>query len=197
MPQVDKTTVEIQRDLDEGLDNQPKETYGWDDFAFPVNGLRVNPTTSKPDYDSTEGEFLFDDSSIEIVVGKQITQHRFKTGTGVEWRPHVHWLQESAGDVKWQLDYKIDPANTAEGSYTSITTTTAEFTYSSGVLHQISVFPVIDMSSYDTTAAVVTIRLSRVGNDVADTYTGDVRFQSFDFHVPIDQRSGSRQEFIK
>lgn len=194
---INKTGTEVDRDMSEGLDNQPQETIGWDDFAFSVGNLQINPNTSKPDYDYDEAEFLFDDSSTETVVGKKITEHRFKVGTGVEWRPHVHWIQESVGVVKWQLEFKIVPADSAEGVFLTINSTDDEFTYVSGTLHQITLFPAIDVSALNTTAALVTIKISRLGGDVGDTYVGDVRFQSFDMHVPIDQPRGSRQEFIK
>jgi len=197
MDRLTKTITQVETDMQEGLDNQPHSSSGWDDFSFPVTGLRINPSTSKPDYDYDEGEFLFDDASTETVVGKKITEHRFKVGTGVEWRPHIHWIQESAGVVKWQLEIKIVPANNAEGTFLTFLSTTDEFTYTSGTLHQITLFPTIDVSSLNTTAALVTVKISRLGGDAADTYVGDARFQSFDMHVPIDQPRGSRQEFVK
>lgn len=195
---LSNTGAEVQTDIDEGLNNQPKENYVWDDFSFPVGNLRVNPVTSKPDYDDTENEFLFDDASTETVVGSGITSHGFKTGVpGLEWRPHVHWIQENAGDVVWQLEYKIHCANELEPAWSApITTTSKEFTYTSGSLHQISEFTPIDVSGIDVTACVVKVRISRVGGSGLDNYVGDARFDSFDFHVPIDQL-GSRMEFIK
>jgi len=195
---LNKTGTEVDEDLLEGLDNKPKSNYVWDDFSFPVNNLRVNPVTSKPDYNQDEIEFLFDDSTTETVSGSRITSHKFKTGvSGLEWRPHVHWIQESSGDVVWQLQYKIHCIGDDEPSWSSpITTTAKSRPYVSGALHQISSFAPIDVSSIDTTACIVKVRVSRLGGDAADTYVGDARFDSFDFHVPIDQM-GSRQEFIK
>ena len=171
------------------------EHFYWDDFDFPVSGLRVNPATSKPDYDQDEDEFLFDASSTERVQGAKISLHAFKLDAE-EWRPHVHWVQENSGNVVWQLEYKLWPAGEAEPDWVTITTIAKEFTYTSGSIHQISAFTPIDVSSYYSTAIEVKIRVSRLGANAADTYTGDARFMGFDFHVPID-RFGSEEEYTK
>lgn len=197
MAQLTRGIQELEQDFDEGLDNLQKENYVWDDFSFPVSNLRINPATTKPDYNYNEGEYLFDASSTETVVGKQITKHQFKAGVpGLEWRPHIHWMQSQAGNVIWELQYKISSIGEAEPSYTTIQSTGVVITYTSGIIHQISTFPAVDVSNIDTTACVVTVKVSRLGANASDTYTIDARFQAFDFHVPIDQ-IGSRQEFIK
>lgn len=194
---LNKSGSQVDRDLLEGLNNQPKENYVWDDWSFPTSNLRVSPVSSKPDYDQTENEYLFDDSTNETVIGSGITSHTFKLGeAGMTWRPHVHWMQEGSGRVLWQLRYKITPAGGQEGSWVTITSTTDEFTYTSGSLHQITIFPYIDASSFTSTAFEVKVEITRLATDVLDNYVGDARFLSFDIHVPIDQL-GSRQEFIK
>lgn len=192
------TGEEVQTDINEGLDNQPKDNFVWDDFAFSVSNLRVNPVTSKPDYDQNENEYLFDANSTETVVGSGITSHKYKLGVpGMTWRPHIHWVQEAVGKVQWQLEYKLWPANELEpASYTTLQIDKSEFTYTAGALHQIDIFPYIDMSAFNSTAIMVKFKVSRLGGDVQDTYPGDARLLSFDIHVPIDQL-GSRQEFIK
>jgi len=172
------------------------DNYPWDDFAFSVNNLRVNPATSKPDFDETEGEYLFDDSSTETVVGAQISRHEFAQDQQ-EWRPHVHWVQEAVGNVVWQLQYKIWPANTVEPAYTTISAFTPEFAYTSGSLHQITSLPPVDVTSYsNSTAMMVKVKISRLGGDANDTIVGDARFLGFDFHVQVDA-FGSREEFTK
>lgn len=195
--QANKTITEINRDFSEGLDNQPKENYVWDDWSFPTSNLKISPVTSKPDYDQTEDEYLFDDSTNETVIGSGITSHKFKLGeSGMTWRPHIHWMQEGSGRVLWQLRYKIIPANTLESGWITIQSTTDEFTYTSGSLHQITIFPYIDTSTFTSTAFQVKVEITRLASDLLDTYVGDARFMAFDIHVPIDQ-IGSRQEFIK
>lgn len=192
MGKLSKTTAEVERDLLEGLDGQPKSIVGYEDFDFNVNNLRISPTTSKPDYDQVEGEYLF--AITEEVHGNKITKHAYKIGAGVIWYPHLHWAQTQNQVVNWQIDYKIWAANTLEPAWTTAQNRVSdEFTYTSGTLHQITKFASIDMSSYNSAALHVKIRIRRI----ADTYTGDARFMGFDFHVPVDQPCGSRQEFIK
>lgn len=193
--QANKVIDEINQDFLEGLDNQPKENIVWDDFSFPATALKINAVTSKPDFNQTNIEYLFDDSTKETLIGLQITRHEFKNGN-ITWNPHVHWIQESSGTVKWELQYSIHCLGEVEPSFTTITTTSTIVSYTTGAIHQISPFPDIELTDFDTTACVVKIKISRLGADVEDTYIGDVRFFSFDFHVPIDQL-GSRQIFVK
>lgn len=198
MGKLTKSTEEIQRDMNEGLDNQPKSEYVWDDWSFDVNSVKINNNTSKPDYDQDEVAYIFDDSTTETVYGTGISRHEFKLGeAGMTWRPHVHWIQKAAGVVLWELQYRFTPANSQEsGVWTTLNSTTDEFEYTSGQLHQITIFPYIDASSFNSTAFILDFRLSRLGGNAGDTYVGDAFFKSFDIHVPIDQL-GSRQEFIK
>jgi len=197
MTTLSKNAAQINQSLLETLDNQPHETFGWDDFDFSVNNLRINPSTSKPDFNYNEAEYLFDAASTETVVGAKISKHAYKT-QAAEWRPHIHWAQSNAGVVKWQLEYKIWAANTAEpASFSTIVATVPEFAYTTGTIHQITEFSPVNMSSYTSAALYVKVKISRLGGDVADTYTGDARFMGFDFHVPIDQPRGSRDEFTK
>lgn len=197
MTQLSKTTAQVETALLEVLDNQPHGTFGWDDFDFAVNNLRINPTTNKPDFDFDNAEYLFDPAATETVVGAKISKHEYKTQAAA-WKPHVHWAQSAAGVVKWQLEYKMWAANTAEpAGFTTLTTVTNEFTYTSGTIHQISSFADIDMSAFTSAAIYVKVKISRLGADAADTYAADVRFMGFDFHVPIDQPRGSRQPLTK
>lgn len=192
-----QTGSEVQQDIEEGLNNQPKENYVWDDWSFSTSNLKVSPVTSKPDYDQTEDEYLFDDSINETVIGSGITSHKLKLGvSGMTWRPHIHWMQEGSGRVLWQLRYKITPAGETEGSWITIQSTTDEFTYTSGSLHQITIFPYVDASTFTSTAFQVKVEITRLASNVLDTYVGDARFMAFDIHIPLDQL-GSRQEFIK
>lgn len=195
---LNKTESVVNTAINQEYDNDPKNNYVWDDWSFSVSNLRVNPITSKPDYDQDNIEYLFDDSSTETVVASGITSHQFKLGeAGLTWRPHVHWVQEVSGRVLWKLEYKLWDADALEPtSWTTIQSTTDEFVYTSGSLHQITIFPYIDASAFNSTAVCGKFKLSRVGGDALDTYVGDARLLSFDIHIPLDQL-GSRQEFIK
>lgn len=193
---LNKSFTDINTALAEGLDNQPKQNYVWDDWSFSISGTNVNKNTSKPDFDQDEISYTFDDTDEETIYGSGISSHKFKLGVaGLEWHPHVHWIQKAAGTVIWQLTYRLTAADSQEsGTWTTITTTASVFTYSSGSLHQITTFPAIDASGFTSTAFILDFKLSRI--NAGNTYTGDAFFKSFDIHVPIDQ-DGSREEFIK
>lgn len=168
----------------------------WDDYEFPINALRINPGTSKPDYDYTEVELLFDDASTETVVGNGHLPHNWKLKTHIY--PHVHWIQRASGIVVWQLAFKIWDNNEQEPAlFTEIETTEAIFAYTHpGNLGQISSFAPIDMINISGISPNIKIRLSRLGGDVADTLVGDAAMVKFDFHYEIDQ-PGSRQAYVK
>lgn len=173
-------------------------TYGagaWDDLRFAATNTRVNPATSKPDFDFTNVEYLFDDTDTETIVMIGQMPHAWQLGSNIE--PHVHWLQDASGNVKWQLDYMImDIGDTEPGSFTTITTTNALETYTSGVIHQYSDFAEIDMSSFNRVSAILIFKLSRLGGDEQDTMSGDARFKEFDIHFKMDT-PGSVQEASK
>lgn len=183
--------------LEVALLGYPGLARGYDDFAFSVSSLKSK--SDKPEESVEEDEFLFNANTVETVVGSKISEHRFKIGAGVIWYPHVHWAPEEAGVVIWQLEYKMWMAGSLEPGWTTINTVgiDAEFIYVNGALHQIQSLPEIDMSIYESTAIEVKVKISRLGNNVADTYPSDARFMGFDFHVPIDQSHGSREVFVK
>lgn len=195
--QIDKTAAELESSTHQQYDGDQAVNVGYDDFKFQVGNLRINPATSKPDFDYTNFVYLMDGSSTETLAARDVTSHRFKVGSGVLWYPHVHWLQEASGVVVWQLEYEFREPDYGQLTTGTITTTGQEFTYTSGSLHQISEFDPIDMSAFSSSAIMTYIRISRLGGDASDTYSGDAKFYQFDFHVPLDQERGSRQVFIK
>lgn len=167
----------------------------WDDYEFPMTSVQKNPATSKPDFDFANVLVLFDGGSTETVVGLGHLPHSWKIGSSIY--PHVHWIQEDAGVVKWQLEYKLfDNNSLCPASFTTITTVSVVFTYASGALGQISYFPAIDCSALTGVSPNLIVRLSRLGGDAADTYSGDAKTLKFDFHFEKDS-FGSREEYIK
>ena len=88
----------------------------WDDLTFPVNNLKVNPATSKPDENTDTIQYLFDDTAIETVRGTGQTSHSQKMNTSLFC--HVHWIQHAVGNVTWELNYTIYPPNTTNTSHT-------------------------------------------------------------------------------
>ncbi len=166
---------------------------GWEDMRFPLQSVVINPATSKPDFDFDEVEYLFDDAAVETVVGANQMSHTWKEGS--LGHPHVHWVQNAEGVVKWQLEYRFWNSGSVQPDWTTIDTVDAVFPYVSGDLGQISVFPAIDMAGLKSSFNVK-MRLSRLGDDEADTMVGDAKFNEFDIHYQMDSwgSGGQRQK---
>jgi len=119
--------------------------------------------------------------------------HSLKLNT--DWSPHVHWSpsDNTAGNVVWRLSWRwanigdVFPA--VQGS--------SVIAPSSGSVstHQYNDFPVITATNSNISAMVVG-RISRLGNNASDTYTGEAVFHEVDFHFLLDT-PGSRQEDAK
>ena len=61
--------------------------------------------------------------------------------------------------------------------------------------HQVAGFGEISGAG-KTLSSMLIIKLSRVANDVSDTYNADALLREFDIHFQIDS-TGSRQEYVK
>ena len=171
------------------------EAADWDDYEFPISNLRINPVTSRPDFDFDEVEYLFDDNSTETVVGNGHLPHRWLIGSDL--KPHIHWAQESSGEVTWQLEYKLWNNGDSEPSgFTTLQSNGPVFSYVSGSISQITALPSIDASLIDDVSPNLKVRVSRLGASGTDTYVGDARFWKFDIHYQVDS-FGSREEYLK
>lgn len=142
------------------------------------------------------GTLIFEDGKTQVVGGLAQMPHSWSEGS--ELRPHVHWIQPSAGDVVWQLEYRVMPAvgGVFPSSWTTVTGSTLASTYpGSGDWVQITPLPSIDMAGQKVSAMVL-FRLSRLGSDAADTVANDIQLLEFDIHYQIDS-NGSSLEFVK
>jgi len=171
----------------------------WDDLRFPAAAANPPGLASDPDYDTTNGGWLFDAASTEVLFFQVQMPHPWREGT--EIHPHVHWQKttSAAGNVYWQLDYKKAPiAAVMDAAFTTLSTTsTVPGTPDNNTAdeHLISAFDWIDMVGNELSDMLL-IKLSRIGGDAADTYGADVRLLEFDIHYEIDG-FGSGREFIK
>lgn len=175
---------------------QPNEgDLRWDDLRFPATLINPTGPVNPPDRSAVNGTLLFDDAAIEIcaIIGQM--PHSWAQGTGIT--PHIHWIQADSGDVKWRFEYVIKNNNTEAPTfpddYTALDVTSTVFPYTSGSLMQITSFGEIDMAGFDD-SCVLFMRLSRLANDVADTYSGDAALVEFDIHYRVNSH-GSINEF--
>lgn len=171
---------------------------GWDDLRFPATAINPPGAASDPDFDTTRGGWLFDAGSTEMLFVIGQLPHIYKEGTGI--RPHVHWIQENAGDVYWQLDYKwFNNGASPDADFTTLNTVDKAFTFAipspnTGIA-QISPFTEIDGTGMKA-SSVLMMKLSRIGGNGADTYTGDALMVEFDIHYMSDGH-GTQLEYTK
>lgn len=171
----------------------------WDDLKFPATAINPPGQASDPDFDTTNGTWLFDAATTEVVFLIAQMPHAWAEGTAIS--PHVHWYKttSASGDVMWQLDYKIFPiGEVGDAAFTSLTVTdTVAGTPDTDTaqMHLISSFSDIDMTG-QTLSTCLLLKLSRVGGNAADTYGADAALIEFDIHFEIDSL-GSDEEFVK
>jgi len=171
----------------------------WDDLQFPAAAINPPGLGSDPGYDTTNGGYLFDANSTELLFFQAQMPHGWREGSSI--RPHVHWQKttSAAGNVYWQLDYKKTPIGSVmDGAFTTLfNTSTVDGTPDNDTAneHLITALGDIDMTGNELSDMLV-MKLSRIGGNGADTYGADARLLEFDIHYEIDG-FGSGREFIK
>ena len=165
----------------------------WDDLRFPAVGIDPPGAVSDPSRDTTDGRLVFSASAVNTIAIQAQLPHAWKEGSAI--RPHLHWSAEdaNAGNVVWEMKYKI--ASVGEAFPALWTTLTVTDAADGADIHQIVGFAEIAMTG-KTLSAMMLILISRLGNAVADTYAGTAKLNEFDIHYEIDSL-GSDDEFIK
>lgn len=146
-----------------------------------------------PARDPDLGTLVFENDKTQVVGGLAQMPHAWREGTALG--PHVHWVQPAAGNVIWQLEYRLMPAGGGSfpATWTSVTGSDGVFPYTAGDFVQITSFPLVDMSGFNISAMML-FRLTRRGTE--DTLAANVHLLEFDIHYQIDS-FGSAHEFIK
>lgn len=165
----------------------------WDDLRVPATQFKSGVST-KPDFDFTEVGYAFDPTDDETVYITVQMPHNWAEGTDV--KPHIHWMSQAAGDVVWQLEYRwTNVGEIAASGFTSMTAWTPVFTWTSGMLHNITSMGTI-AGAGKTLSSMMQVKLTRLGTDGADTYGIDALMLELDLHYQIDGL-GSEQEYTK
>lgn len=166
----------------------------WEDLRFPAQGINPPGAASDPDINTTTGVLLFDASSVEVIAGVAQMPHGWKQGSSIY--PHVHWqpTNTNTGNVLWRFEYDIANVNgTFSGSYTAIDILDAGSGNANS--HLLATFGAISMTGY-TISSIIKWKLSRIGDDVTDTYNADAALLEFDIHYEVDS-FGSDTEYTK
>ena len=171
----------------------------WDDLRVPMQNTKINPTKSEPAFETFIGgtytyAFSATNADDESLLFSAQLPHSYKIGTNL--KPHIHWSPSTTntGNVVFELEYTAASIYGTIGATTS-TTTTIE---SGGVAfkHQLAMFDDIDGSDLGLSSMII-CRLTRLGTDAADTFTGKAFVLEFDFHFEIDTPGGSYDEYSK
>ena len=166
----------------------------WEDMRAPATAINPPGVEGDPDWDATNIGWLFDAAGIEILYIVFQVPHSYKEGTDLY--PHVHWQPTTTNtdDVLWKIDYKWTNINATDaGSTTPVELLAAG--NGTALKHQMDSFTALSGTN-KTISSILTIKLSRMGNDEDDTYTGDALLKEFDIHYQIDT-VGSRTELAK
>ena len=173
----------------------------WDDLRVPISSTKLNPLQSEPAFEQLGSSGLYayafdtanaDDESLHFVAQ---LPHGYKEGSDIE--AHIHWSPDSTdtGNVVWQLEYVISNIN---GAFAFGGVSTLEVTDAADGTqwkHQVTGLGTIPGTGINISAVIIG-RLTRLGTDVADTFTGNAFLHEIDFHYQMDTM-GSREEYIK
>lgn len=140
------------------------ETGRDDDLKFPLTGRNIDTVSGRLSYDFYNGTVGFAANArfniAETVSFNCQMPHNWIIGTTIS--PHFHWLQQHATNIpNWLLGYRVldigdeYPAIMTDFTgHTLVTPVSHAYTYTSGVLEQMTVFPDIDMSSSGLSANI-------------------------------------------
>lgn len=147
--------------------------------------------------------YIFDHAKTQSLDFSVQLPHGYKLGTTLY--PHIHWSPTTAPGttrVMWQLDYQWVNLNglfVYSGGTTTITGSevVGGATVSlSAYQHTITPIGSGIVGTGNGISSVLMCRITRLGSDPGDTFTGSAAMLSLDFHYEIDT-FGSRTAFTK
>lgn len=167
----------------------------YEDLRFPATAINPPGAASDPDWDSTNGGWLFDAGSTEVLYVIAQLPHSWKEGTAL--MPHVHWEKttSAAGNVRWQLRYEWSAYLEARTALTTTNETSPVVNSDVADTQMITALPNITATGKQISDMLV-MRIERVGGHASDTYAADARLLEFDIHYQVDS-FGSSTEFSK
>ena len=174
----------------------------WDDLRFPSQGIDIVGPSAPPTRETDTGLLIFSASAVNTIAGVAQMPHAWLEESTIF--PHVHWQRTSAaspkGDVLWRFEYEVvnNGATAAMdyGTSMDVSSTVAGIDDTGAAnIALISAFDGISMVDKNI-SCLIFWRLSRIGNDAADTATMTARLIEFDIHYIVDGW-GSQREFTK
>jgi len=166
-----------------------KDAGNWDDLRFPVQGINPTGAASPPSVDTADGCLVFSASATNVIAGVAQMPHAWEVGTAV--RPHIHWQPSNThtGNVYWRFEYEIQNVNdTFTGSLT--TQNTLDPGDGTALKHQIHNLMEggadLSMTGFRE-SCIMKWKISRIGNDGTDDFTGTAKLLEFDIHYKTNK----------
>ena len=171
----------------------------WDDMRFPAAAANPPGLASDPDFDTTNGGWLFAAAGTELLFFAAQIPHSWYEGSTLV--PHVHWQKttSASGDVVWSFEYKWAPLGEAmDAAFTQVTaSSTVADTPDNDTANEHMITSFGDLSGEGKQISdMLIMKLSRLGDNGSDTYGADARLLEFDIHYQIDG-IGSAQQYTK
>ena len=174
------------------LDSGKLGNTRWDDLSVPATTTKIG-SNAKPDFDFTNVGLLFPQNDIteKVYLTFQMS-HKKKLETPVYL--HVHFIQTSANKPTFGATVRFYNNGGQVPAFGSeiLTSATMPYTWASGSMMNIAVFPVILPPSGEELSSNLDVILYRKDNVV----TGDVLVKYIDLHYEIDS-DGSAEEYAK
>jgi len=169
----------------------------WDDLIGSLIGKTLSSVAGKVQYDWAENTVVFNSggsiSTQNDVINFSVQiPHAAIVDGNIDL--HIHWEQDTATAREFTIQHRIQnngDAKTTSWTQNIVSTDTNDkFTYTAGVLNQISDLVHIDLTDVGI-SSVVQFRIART-----DSETGDLHATFIDVHVEKDTL-GSREEYVK
>lgn len=152
----------------------------WDDLRAPVSSIPLHGKSGDPDAD-TDGVFLFDGTAAEQVSVLYQMPHCWNS-TGIRF--HCHWGKSTnaAGDVVWEMRYRIFNNGEVPGAWGALAAATSRSTTIDATQKVlVDGWPEIDMSTIRL-SGWFHVQLRRNPAATADTYAADAKLYGVDVH---------------
>lgn len=165
--------------------------WGWEDLRFPVTVLApvtpnadvvANSANNSITFETTAGTNRVTD---DHVYGVAQMPHTWRIYSDI--RPHIHFEQTNADQTNcWYMYYRVQPLGGAiTNTWSTLGPASNLFSYTSGTLHQLSIFGNIVMTNA-MESSIVDFKVFRNGA----AGTGDIEMKEVDFHYQIEKPTG-------
>jgi hypothetical protein len=181
--------------LDLGVVMQSRISHSWDDMQVIVTAAKL-PAADAPVWAAYKGSEVLafkKDATNSISFSVQLP-HTWLQGSNILFHLHIAYPIALTGDSVWQMTYSW--ANIGS-DFPAETTPTKTTIASPNVIdrHQIASMATI-AGAGKTLSSIILCSLSRLGNDVADTFNDYIYLVGLDFHIEHDS-IGSLSELNK